>query len=164
MEQIINELNNYLLSENILEEAKSKIFVRPFVLQEHKSPKHNGPDGIHLDFRLAYLRYNTLASWAIPKAKVPTNKKEKYLAIRTRDHEKIWLNVQGPIDEGEYGAGYVKILQKGFAEIINWGKESITFKIEGNPLNGKFHLIRLKSKKHYTQEVWLFLRSGEIDD
>jgi len=134
------------------------IILRPYVLQEHISDRA----GRHYDFRIMYLRSNKLASWALPKAKIPKRPREKYLAVRTKDHDAIWLNFRGKIPEGEYGSGRVKIVQKGELEIIRWSPGYISFNVQGKTMNGKFGLIRMHRPTH-KQEEWLITRLKEED-
>lgn len=132
------------------------IILRPYVLQEHISDRA----GRHWDLRIMYLRSNKLASWALPKAKIPKRVREKYLAVRTKDHDPLWLSFRGKIPEGEYGSGTVKIVQKGELEIIRWGQRHISFNVTGRIMNGKFGLIKMHRPAH-KQEEWLITRLKE---
>ena len=96
-------------------DKKDTMMIRLYVLDHHASMKA----GTHYDFRIMYLRSNKLASWALPKARLPKNPGDKVIAIRTADHDPVWLQFQGEIPEGEYGHGTVKIAQKGELEIID---------------------------------------------
>ena len=107
---------------------------RNFVLHLHEAKRA----GRHYDLRIQYPNKNKLASWALPKAEVPKTTKDRFLAVQTFDHDIEWLNKQGEIPQGEYGAGTVKIVQKGQCEIVRWTKDTITFIVRsGKPLNGK---------------------------
>lgn len=59
---------------------------------------------------------SVLASWAIPKAKLPA-KGERLFAIKTEDHPFEYLTFEGEIGEG-YGAGTIKLVQTGDCQVI----------------------------------------------
>jgi len=128
---------------------------RNFVLHEHKAIHA----GLHYDLRIEKLYGGQLASWAIPKADVPGTG-DKMLAVQTPDHDKKWLSMDKvEIPKGEYGAGSIKIVQKGQCEIIRWTKDIITFNVKtGSPMKGKYVLVKLK-KDRTKQDNWLFLKS-----
>lgn len=131
----------------------------PFVLHRHEAKKA----GLHYDLRLKYPTKKVLASWAIPKATVPMNIGDKLLAVRTPDHPMEWLKFGGEIPDGSYGAGIVTIVQRGYVELLSWSTYAITFIAYGNPLNGKYSLIKFKSKERNT-ETWLFIKGQESEN
>jgi len=128
----------------------------PFILQLHDAQRA----GQHYDLRLQIPRGNKLASWALTKAKIPKVSGDKVLAIRTEDHNKSWLKFQGKIPEGSYGAGDVKIEQKGQAEVLLWKNDRIiTFIVSGSPMNGKYTLIKFKTKQN--KDSWLLVKGKD---
>jgi bifunctional non-homologous end joining protein LigD len=125
-----------------------------FVVQRHAASH------LHYDFRIQIGR--VLKSWAIPKG---PSKKEKRLAIFTEDHPLEYANFEGTIPKGEYGAGTVKIWDKGYfynlkkdkngKEISlkeSFEKGKIEIFLEGKKLKGAFALINFKDKN------WLFFK------
>ena len=113
-----------------------------FVVQEHHARN------LHYDFRLELD--GVLKSWAVPKG-VPTVKGVKRLAVSVEDHPVDYINFHGNIPKGEYGAGTVKIWDKG-----NWQLEegdlktgALKFKLAGKKLKGDYVLVRLKDKKNW---------------
>lgn len=135
----------------------------PYVLQKHNALSA----GLHYDLRLMYPYNKLLASWALPKARIPITTKERYLAIKTMDHDERWLRMEGFIKEGKYGHGTVKILDKGFAKIHNWSKYLITFEIHSKYFDGKYTLIRTSNakvgliNKKIKQESWWLIKNKE---
>ncbi|MFH1838167.1 MAG: DNA polymerase ligase N-terminal domain-containing protein [Candidatus Kuenenbacteria bacterium] len=121
--------------------------VKSFVVHKHQSSH------LHYDFRLEMN--GVLKSWAIPKG-IPEKQGIKHLAIQVEDHPIDYINFEGEIPEGNYGAGKVKIWDKGTYEIIKQEINKITgeikliqIKLNGKKLKGKYVLI------FYKQNQWL---------
>ena len=88
-----------------------------------------------------------------------TTKGIKRLAIQVEDHPLDYANFEGTIPEGNYGAGKVKIWDKGSFELIKKNPKEIEFKLQGKKMKGTFVLI----KTHYgskPEKSWLFFKVG----
>lgn len=121
-----------------------------FVIHEHHATNH------HFDLRLQI--HGVLKSWAVPKGP-SMNPKDKRLAIMVDDHDLEYLNFEGIIPEGQYGAGIVTIWDNGDYELIRGDIESgmIEFFLKGSKLKGLFMLIKMKGKK----KEWLLIKKKD---
>lgn len=128
-----------------------------FVVQKHQASR------LHFDFRLEIedeqSKEVVLKSWAVPK-NIPVQGGVKHLAIQTEDHPVEYLDFEGKIPEGNYGAGEVEIWDKG-----KWGlmkgsfeEEMLKFNLFGDKLKGRYVMIKIKrhgSGKKENDKHWL---------
>ena len=114
-----------------------------FVIQEHWASHH------HFDFRLETK--GILESWAVPKG-IPEKVGIKRLAIHTENHPLEYLNFEGIIPQGLYGAGRVKIFDKGNYQLIEKSKNKIIFYLQGEKIQGKFVLLKLSCPQQWLIE------------
>ncbi len=106
-----------------------------FVVHEHHASR------LHFDFRLEMNE--VLRSWAIPKGP-SMNPSEKRLAIEVEDHPLDYMDFEGTIPEGEYGAGRVAIWDRGEFAVQVQKEDEIGFTLNGAKLKGGFTLVRLR--------------------
>ena len=117
-----------------------------FVIQEHHARK------LHYDFRLEMD--GVLRSWAVPK--VPSKKADlKRLAIQVEDHRLDYIDFEGRIEEGSYGAGVVKIWDKGTYDIESRKDDKIVFFLNGKKLEGRYTLLKMK----WGKDQWLLFKT-----
>jgi bifunctional non-homologous end joining protein LigD len=114
-----------------------------FVIQKHKATH------LHYDFRLEMD--GVLKSWAVPK-EPPTTSGVRRLAVQVEDHALDYINFEGTIPEGEYGAGTVEIWDKGTYTLKNRTDKMIEFTLHGSRLSGDYTLI------HFKENNWLLIR------
>ncbi len=127
-----------------------------FVVQRHSATR------LHYDFRLEVD--GVLKSWAVPKGP-PLGDGEKRLAIQVEDHPLEYGKFEGVIPKGNYGAGDVRIWDRGTfktegtqsagAQIENG---EIKFSLYGTRLKGRFVLVKMRNSKR--QNEWLFIRKA----
>jgi DNA ligase D-like protein (predicted 3'-phosphoesterase) len=120
-----------------------------FVIQEHHARR------LHYDLRLE--NGGVLKSWAVPKG-MPESARQRRLAVETEDHPIEYANFEGSIPEGQYGAGTVKIWDKGHYETKVWEDNKIEFTLNGQRLKGRYILVRLKKAG---DKDWLLLKGKE---
>ena len=128
------------------EESDSKENI--FVIQEHHARN------LHYDLRLEIE--GALKSWAVPK-EPPEKPGIKRLAIQTEDHPLNYADFEGTIQEGQYGAGEVKIWDKGRFIPEKITEKEILFRLEGKRMKGDYVLV----KTGFGKGSWLFFRKKD---
>lgn len=132
---------------------------RRFVIQKHAA------SSLHYDFRLEID--GVLVSWAVPKG-LSTDPSVRRLAIQTEDHPLDYLDFEGVIPEGEYGAGAVLVWDTGSYRNLRAGKGPnsvgmedaladglIEVWLEGEKLTGGYALKRTDGGK---SPRWLVIK------
>ncbi|WP_194860271.1 ATP-dependent DNA ligase [Dietzia sp. SYD-A1] len=110
-----------------------------FVIQEHHARR------LHYDLRLEH--HGVLASWAVPK-NLPTEPKDRRLAVNTEDHPLGYETFEGTIPKGEYGAGHMTIWDRGTYECEKWKPDEIIVWLHGEKVSGRYVLIRTNAEKN----------------
>ncbi len=124
-----------------------------FVIHEHHATR------LHFDLRLEIG--GVLKSWAVPKG-VSMNPSEKRLAVAVPDHSLGYINFEGTLAEGTYGAGEVRVWDNGefetegdAADGLRAGKLVVTF--DGKKLKGEFTLVKMWNQ----EKNWLIIKSRD---
>ncbi|MBN1354538.1 MAG: ATP-dependent DNA ligase [Candidatus Omnitrophica bacterium] len=121
-----------------------------YVIHEHHASH------LHYDLRLEID--SVLKSWAIPK-KPPLKKGIKRLAVQTEDHKLEYAGFEGEIAGGLYGAGKVRIWDKGYYAPLEMKDGAIVIKISGEKLNGTYCLIKLRPRAPKEKgKNWIFFK------
>ena len=139
-----------------------------FVVHEHHARK------LHWDLRLevpgtkediketcSYSNLNieikeansVLWSFAVPKAKLP-QRGERILAIETEPHPIEYKDFEGEIPEKNYGAGKVKIYDKGTVKWKEVSEKKLVFELSGKSITGEFVLV------HFKEKNWLWMKKS----
>jgi bifunctional non-homologous end joining protein LigD len=116
-----------------------------FVVQEHSARR------LHWDLRLEHD--GVAASWAIPNG-IPDDPSENRKAIRTEDHPLEYLEFEGEIPKGEYGAGTMTVWDRGTYELEKWEPEKVMVRFEGERVRGRYALFRAGS----AEKDWMIHR------
>lgn len=104
-----------------------------FVIQRHDATR------LHYDLRLE--RDGVLVSWAVPKG-LPLVKGERHLAVQTEDHPLEYGSFEGSIPKGHYGAGEVRIWDRGTYDLLEWTDKKVSFRLHGERYQGEYHLVK----------------------
>lgn len=123
-----------------------------FVVHEHHASR------LHFDFRLELE--GVLKSWAVPKGP-SMNPADKRLAVEVADHPLEYIDFEGIIPEGVYGAGPVVIWDQGEFEPIEATGERISFVVSGSRLKGGFTLTKLKPRGKGPAKDWLLIKKRD---
>lgn len=117
-----------------------------FVVQEHDATR------LHWDFRLEMD--GVLKSWAVPKTP-PTRPGVRRLAVEVEDHDLDYIDFEGTIPEGEYGAGTVKIWDRGTFRLESRKPDKLVFDLRGDKMKGRYVLLHFTDKP----ENWLLFKT-----
>jgi bifunctional non-homologous end joining protein LigD len=120
-----------------------------FVVQEHHAR------ALHWDLRLEHD--GVLASWAVPKG-IPPDPAKNHLAVRTEDHPLEYLEFHGDIPQGEYGAGTMRIWDRGTYEEHKFRDDEVMVTFHGERLHGRYVLFRTRGKD------WMIHRMDPPED
>jgi bifunctional non-homologous end joining protein LigD len=121
-----------------------------FVVHEHDSSH------LHYDFRLELE--GVLRSWVIPKGP-SMNPSERRLALLVEDHPLEYIDFEGIIPQGRYGAGAVVVWDTGPYELVEQGHGKLGFVLEGQKLKGAFALTLLKGRGKGNE--WLLIKKKD---
>ena len=126
-----------------------------FVVHEHHASV------LHFDFRLEMG--GVLKSWAVPKGP-SLHPQERRLAVSVPDHAVSYINFEGTIAEGNYGAGEVRVWDQGTYEtpagespLAQLERGKLVFRLSGHKLQGEFVLLKM----HGRARQWLLIKSRD---
>jgi bifunctional non-homologous end joining protein LigD len=124
-----------------------------FVVQKHAARN------LHYDLRLELD--GALLSWAVPKG-LSLNPAEKRLAVRTEDHPLDYLDFEGVIPDGNYGAGAMIVWDRGRWLALEDPREGLKkgkllFELRGYKLGGVWTLVRTRR----SEKEWLLIKKPD---
>ena len=105
------------------------------MIQEHHARR------LHWDLRLE--RDGVLASWALPKG-LPEAPGENRFAAATEDHPIEYLEFEGEIPRGEYGAGRMIVWDSGTYECLKWEPRKVEVALHGGRVDGRYALFPIE--------------------
>jgi bifunctional non-homologous end joining protein LigD len=120
-----------------------------FVVQEHHARR------LHWDLRLEHD--GVLVSWALPRG-IPAHPDENRLAVRTEDHPLEYLDFEGEIPKGEYGAGTMQVWDTGTYEAEKFRDDEVIATFHGERFKGRYALFATRGKD------WLIHRMDPPED
>ncbi len=122
---------------------------RRFVIQEHHARS------LHWDLRLE--RDGVLVSWAVPRG-IPPEPAENHLAVHVEDHPLSYIDFEGEIPSGQYGAGRVHVWDRGTYETHKFREDEVMVTFHGERLRGKYVVFRTRGKD------WMIHRMDPPED
>lgn len=137
--------------------SKQKPIQKKFVIHEHHATR------LHFDLRLEIG--GTGKSWAVPKGP-SMDPDEKRLAVAVPDHSLRYFKFEGTLAEGTYGAGEVRIWDKGKYETLvdpqlQYDEGRIEFSFLGKKVRGEFILVRMSGPKSAGGKNWLLIKRDD---
>lgn len=128
-----------------------------FVVQKHAARR------LHFDLRLEM--HGVLQSWAIPQGPC-LDPSVKRLAVQTEDHPLEYVDFEGVIPDGNYGAGEMIIWDRGLwvpLEDADAGmdKGKLLFELRGYKLRGVWTLVRTKGEGKAPSKEWLLIKKPD---
>jgi bifunctional non-homologous end joining protein LigD len=122
-----------------------------FVVQEHDATN------LHWDLRLEHE--GVALSWALPRGIPQRPEREaNRLAVRTEDHPLRYIDFEGEIPRGEYGAGRMSIWDRGTYEAEKLSNREVIATFAGERLRGRYALFRTGGKN------WIIHRMDPASD
>jgi bifunctional non-homologous end joining protein LigD len=132
-----------------------------FCVQRHHATR------LHYDLRLEVN--GTLKSWAVPKGP-SLDPSKKHLAMQTEDHPLEYLEWEGVIPKGNYGAGSMMLWDLGSYELLGdksaeeqLARGDFKFRLHGQKVKGEFAIVRIKGSTKAAQEgrEWLLIKKKD---
>lgn len=106
-----------------------------------------------------------LKSWAVPKGP-SMNPADKRLAVMVADHPVEYIDFEGIIPRGQYGAGPVAVWDHGTYELTEEGRPEalikggkFAFVLNGKKLKGAFALARFAAGR--SGKEWLLIKKKD---
>ena len=120
-----------------------------FVVQEHHARR------LHWDLRMEHD--GVAVSWALPRG-VPAHPDENRLAVHTEDHPLEYLEFEGEIPKGEYGAGTMHVWDSGTFEAEKFRENEVIATFHGERMRGRYAIFQTRGKD------WLIHRMDPPED
>ena len=105
-----------------------------FVIHEHSARR------MHWDLRLEHD--GVLVSWALPRG-LPEQPKVNHIAQHTEDHPLEYLDFEAEIPKGSYGAGTIRIWDRGTYDELKWEPRKVEVALHGERVEGRYALFAI---------------------
>ncbi|MYE12209.1 MAG: DNA ligase D [Gammaproteobacteria bacterium] len=133
---------------------------RAFVVQQHQASH------LHWDVRLEID--GVLRSWAVPKGPSPDPADKRFAAL-VEDHPLDYADFEGRIPDGNYGAGYVIVWDRGtYVELepfdTGFERGKLLFELRGHKLRGRWTLVRMQGPRQREAgdgKEWLLIKERD---
>ena len=105
---------------------------------------------------------STTACWRRGRSRgsCPDAPGDNRLAVRTEDHPLEYLDFQGDIPAGQYGAGTMRIYDRGTFELLVWEPRKVEVELHGEHLTGRWALFPI-GREGEDERHWMIHRMGE---
>jgi bifunctional non-homologous end joining protein LigD len=130
-----------------------------YYIQKHAASR------LHYDFRLELD--GALKSWAVPQGP-SLDPHDRRLAVHVEDHPLEYGTFEGVIPKGEYGAGTVRVWDRG--EWIPDGdpregyrKGHLKFTLKGKRLHGRWALVAMRGPSGENGKNWLLIKEKDAE-
>jgi bifunctional non-homologous end joining protein LigD len=120
--------------------ARSRAQRLRFVVHEHHARR------LHWDLRLE--REGALMSWAVPNG-IPEDPSENRKAIHVEDHPLSYLDFEGDIPQGSYGAGRIRVWDRGDYDLEKLKDGELIVVFHGERLRGRYAMFRTGGEKDW---------------
>jgi bifunctional non-homologous end joining protein LigD len=120
-----------------------------FVIQQHDATR------LHWDLRLEHD--GVLLSWALPRG-LPWDPGRNHLAVHTEDHPLEYLDFEGDIPDGNYGAGHMFVWDTGTYTAEKITDDKVVFTLTGERAHGRHALFQTGGRN------WMIHRMDPPED
>ena len=121
--------------------ARRRSGARPTPAPRRVSSSTSTPrGGMHWDLRLEHD--GVLVSWALPRG-LPERPKVNHIAPHTEDHPLEYLDFEAEIPKGSYGAGTIRIWDRGTYDELKWEPRKVEVALHGERVEGRYALFAI---------------------
>ena len=124
-----------------------------FVIHEHSARR------LHWDLRLEHD--GVLVSWALPRG-MPLKPAVNLIAPHTEDHPLEYLDFEGEIPAGNYGAGTMSIWDRGTYRPLKWEPRKVEVALDGERIQARYALFAISDEAE--PKEWMIHRMDAAAD
>ena len=161
----MRDLDDYIAKRNFAQTSEPDSGVKSGGVAPRFSFQKHDATRLHWDLRLEHD--GVLLSWAVTRGP-SLYPKDKRLAVRTEDHPVDYLDYEGIIPKGNYGAGTVMLWDIGWWQPFHDVDDGLAsghlhFALHGQRSTGTWSLIRMKGTRagDSGRENWLLIKEDD---